>query len=266
MQVGLDPRGQRHLRPAGGVLDPRLHAPGDRLPARDLRRLVPHADAHGRVRRGLGEVARAARTRRCSRSLGTGQRRPRAPSPRATPSSRGTRCGSGAARRSRSTASWRSRRRATRTSASPARPTSRRPSAARTSSSRARTRAVGSSTTRWVAPGTHLAALGADLEGEQELHPAILQRGAGLRRRHPPVHPGRRDQRPAARGPDHRGRRRRRDRQGDLRRARGPPVGRPGHGVRLHRDRAAGLGHGPARGTSAPFAAGVGIEKKMIST
>jgi ornithine cyclodeaminase/alanine dehydrogenase-like protein (mu-crystallin family) len=29
----------------------------------------------------------------------------------------------------------------------------------------------------WVSPGTHLAALGADLEGEQELHPAILQRG-----------------------------------------------------------------------------------------
>jgi alanine dehydrogenase len=29
----------------------------------------------------------------------------------------------------------------------------------------------------WIGPGTHLAALGADLEGEQELHPAILQRG-----------------------------------------------------------------------------------------
>jgi alanine dehydrogenase len=29
----------------------------------------------------------------------------------------------------------------------------------------------------WISPGTHLAALGADLEGEQELHPAILQRG-----------------------------------------------------------------------------------------
>jgi len=28
----------------------------------------------------------------------------------------------------------------------------------------------------WVEPGTHIAALGADLEGEQELHPAILQR------------------------------------------------------------------------------------------
>lgn len=28
----------------------------------------------------------------------------------------------------------------------------------------------------WVSPGTHLAALGADLEGEQELDPAILQR------------------------------------------------------------------------------------------
>lgn len=28
----------------------------------------------------------------------------------------------------------------------------------------------------WIEPGTHIAALGADLEGEQELHPAILQR------------------------------------------------------------------------------------------
>lgn len=28
----------------------------------------------------------------------------------------------------------------------------------------------------WIEPGTHLAALGADLEGEQELHPGILQR------------------------------------------------------------------------------------------
>ncbi len=29
----------------------------------------------------------------------------------------------------------------------------------------------------WVRPGAHLAALGADLAGEQELHPALLQRG-----------------------------------------------------------------------------------------
>jgi len=29
----------------------------------------------------------------------------------------------------------------------------------------------------WVSPGTHIAALGADLEGEQELDPKILQRG-----------------------------------------------------------------------------------------
>jgi alanine dehydrogenase len=28
----------------------------------------------------------------------------------------------------------------------------------------------------WIEPGTHIAALGADLKGEQELHPAILQR------------------------------------------------------------------------------------------
>ncbi|MBM3679264.1 MAG: ornithine cyclodeaminase family protein, partial [Actinobacteria bacterium] len=29
----------------------------------------------------------------------------------------------------------------------------------------------------WVKPGAHIAALGADLAGEQELHPALLQRG-----------------------------------------------------------------------------------------
>ena len=29
----------------------------------------------------------------------------------------------------------------------------------------------------WVKPGAHLAALGADLAGEQELHPGLLQRG-----------------------------------------------------------------------------------------
>ena len=40
-------------------------------------------------------------------------------------------------------------------------------------SSPARTRAGGSSTTRGSGPGTHLAALGADLEGEQELDPRI---------------------------------------------------------------------------------------------
>ena len=58
LQVGLDPRGQRALRASRGLLDPHLHAPGDRLSARDLRRLVPHADAHRRLGRGLGEVAR----------------------------------------------------------------------------------------------------------------------------------------------------------------------------------------------------------------
>ena len=53
----------------------------------------------------------------------------------------------------------------------------------------------------WVKPGAHIAALGADLKGEQELDPRILQRGARLRRRHPPVPRGRRDQRRAhARG------------------------------------------------------------------
>src|SRR5439155_14336305 len=58
---------------------------------------------------------------------------------------------------------------------------------------------------------------------------------------------GWRDQRPSPRAADHRGRRRRRDRQGDLRRAPGPAVRRPGHGLRLDWDRAPGLGHGATR-------------------
>ena len=46
--------------------------------------------------------------------------------------------------------------------------------------------------------------------------------------------------------------RRRRDRQGDHRRAGGRAVGRPGDGVRLDRDRAAGLRDGSARGRARP--------------
>ena len=39
----------------------------------------------------------------------------------------------------------------------------------------------------WVEPGTHIAALGADLEGRAGARPAHPAAGAGLRRRHPPV-------------------------------------------------------------------------------
>ena len=72
LQVGVDPGGQRAVRAAGGVLDPDLHAPGDRLPARDLRRLVPHAHAHRRVGGVFGAAGSRARTRRCSRSSAAG--------------------------------------------------------------------------------------------------------------------------------------------------------------------------------------------------
>ena len=47
----------------------------------------------------------------------------------------------------------------------------------------------------WVKDGAHLAALGADLEGEQELHPGAASARARLRGRHPPMRPRRRDQR-----------------------------------------------------------------------
>ena len=114
VQVGLDPRGQREVRAAGRLLDPDLHASGDRFSARDLRRLVPHAHAHRRVGGGVGEVARAQGLE------GAGdprhrQRRPRARSRPATRSSTGRTSASGAGRRRRSTASSRARRRSTRT-------------------------------------------------------------------------------------------------------------------------------------------------------
>ena len=85
-------------------------------------------------------------------------------------------CASGAGRRRRSTASSPSSNRASRTCASPARPTS--SAAVRgadvvVTGTHARGWIVDDA---WISPGTHLAALGADLEGEQELHPAILQR------------------------------------------------------------------------------------------
>ena len=54
-------------------------------------------------------------------------------------------------------------------------------------------------------------------EGRAGARPAHPPAGARLRRRHPPVPRGRRDQRSALRGPDRRGRRRGRDRQGDRR-------------------------------------------------
>ena len=60
MQMGVDPRAQpRKVRSADGVFDPDLHSPGNRLSARDLRRLLPHRHAHRRVRRGLGKMAGA---------------------------------------------------------------------------------------------------------------------------------------------------------------------------------------------------------------
>ena len=64
----------------------------------------------------------------------------------------------------------------------------------------------------WIAPGTHIAAVGADKAGDQELDPAHPPARADLRRRHPPVPHRRRDQRAALARSDHGGRHRRRDR------------------------------------------------------
>ena len=99
----------------------------------------------------------------------------------------------------------------------------------------------------WVSPGTHIAALGADLKGEQELDPRILQRARVFV---DDIRQCREDGEinvRSRRGADHGGRRRGRDRQGDRGPARWAPVGRSGHRLRLHGHRAPGLRHGPAR-------------------
>ncbi len=149
--MGLDPRGQREVRSADRLLDPRLHAPRERLPARDLRRLAPHDDADRFLRGGFGEVARApglegARHRR---------RRHRGPR-RARHVQRGLSVGRGARLEPQPGDARRLRRRRAaevrRASSSQPRPTSSRSSGARTSSSPGRTPAARSSRTSGSRP------------------------------------------------------------------------------------------------------------------
>ena len=90
----------------------------------------------------------------------------------------------------------------------------------------------------WIAPGTHIAALGADKGGDQELDPRILQRAQDFRRRHPAMPDRRRDQCAAVQGLDPRAGHRRRDRRSHHRQETGPPLRRRNHAVRLDRHRA----------------------------
>ena len=69
----------------------------------------------------------------------------------------------------------------------------------------------------WIEPGTHLAALGADLEGEQELHPGILQRARVFVDDIRQCIPDGEINVPLREGLITEDRHRRRDRQGDLR-------------------------------------------------
>ena len=222
MQVGLDPRGQRALRAPGGLLDPDLHPSRDRLPARDLRRLVPHPDADGCLRRSLREVAGEAglegardprdreRRRGDARDVRHGLRVGRGadleplagvgrPLPRragaALPAPRAGRHDGRSQRR-------RGRRRDRHGNARARVARGRGVGEGRRAPRRARRRPRG----RAGAP------------------PGPAPARPRLRGRHAAVRPGRRDQRAAPRGADHRGRRRRRDRKGDLRRAGGPAV------------------------------------------
>src|SRR5215475_7610746 len=66
--VSIRERNREKFRSADSVLDPDLYAPGDRLSAGDLRRLLSHGDAHRRFRRRLGQMAGAQeRQKACDR-------------------------------------------------------------------------------------------------------------------------------------------------------------------------------------------------------
>ena len=155
------------------ILD--LHAPGDGLSARDLRRLVPHAHAYGRLGGRLGEVARAE-----------GLVRARDPRDRLgrRGNTRDVRHGLRMAGRSYLEPDTGVRR-----------PLPRRAGAAlpalklqgttdvRTAVEGADVIVTGTHARGWIVDddwvkgGAHIAALGADLKGEQELDPRTLQRG-----------------------------------------------------------------------------------------
>jgi alanine dehydrogenase len=77
----------------------------------------------------------------------------------------------------------------------------------------------------WIAPGTHIAAVGADKAGDQELDPRILQR-AHFRRRHPPMPDRWRDQCAAVQGAHPRAGHCRRNRRSHHRQEAGPPLRR----------------------------------------
>ncbi len=99
----------------------------------------------------------------------------------------------------------------------------------------------------WIAPGTHIAAVGADKKGDQELRRLAAQGRPHFCRRHPPVPHRRRNQRAAFRRPDHRKGHRRRDWRSDHRQEEGPHLGYRNHHLRFDRHCVAGFGHRAAR-------------------
>ena len=99
----------------------------------------------------------------------------------------------------------------------------------------------------WISPGTHIAAVGADKGGDQELDPRILQRARIFV---DDIRQCRTDGEinvPLTRAPDLRGRHRRRDRRDRRGQEAGSHLRLRDHGLRLDGDRTPGLGHGAAR-------------------
>ena len=149
--------------------------PGDRLSARHRRRQLSHGDAHRRGRGGLGQMdgAQGFAHARDRRRRPHGRRRARHLQRGV---SRGRRCGCGAAARPRSTISSRSSSRNIETSRSSRRPTSKqvvRGADVVVTLTPAREPIVKD---EWIAPGMHIAAVGADKKGDQELEGKILTR------------------------------------------------------------------------------------------
>ena len=164
----------REVRSSCGLLDPHLHRSRDRIPARDLRWLAPHADAYRRVGGRLGEMACAEGLDR-ARDRGHGKRRQRHARHlrRGLPVPRGARLeqdeGVPRSLRGRGAASLPSPRPQALTELEQVV----RGADVVVTGTHARGWIVDNG---WIEPGTHLAALGADLSGEQELDPRILQR------------------------------------------------------------------------------------------
>ena len=245
--VSIREQQPREVRPADGVLDPDLYPPRDRLSAGHRRRQLSHGDAHRRRGRRLGQMDGAQGFEACSRSSAPGHM---AEGALAT-------CNDGF--RLGEVRVW-SRTQATLDHFV-------REQQPKYRASRSSRRAISNEIVRgadvvvtvtpargpivmaeWIAPGTHIAAVGADKKGDQELepqHPAAARASSSTTSAS--AAPTARSTCRCRKGLITRGRHCRRNRRGGHRQEAGPHLRRRDHAVRFDRHRAAGFGHRSAR-------------------